>query len=145
MKNNSKLLNEELNKSKYLMGLIESNGSEKQLGKKIEKEHDPTYNKIKKYYEKHKDFPGKEQFFEWIVDDHLDEFKDYYTRLEKMEKDAKSDKKKINESTDEKIQPKDFKGALANLDSLIKSYEEKIELLKKHKKGLIQKFSNKQK
>ena len=42
MKNNIKLLNEELNKSKHLMGLMESNGSEKQLGKKIEKEHDPT-------------------------------------------------------------------------------------------------------
>lgn len=31
---------------------------------------------------------------------------------------------------------------LSNLDELIKLQEEKIELLKKHKKGLIQHFEN---
>lgn len=59
-------------------------------GIKHEKEHDKTYENIKKYYEKHKDFPGKMQVFEWIAKDHHDDFKKYYTELKKMEKENKS-------------------------------------------------------
>ncbi len=62
--------------------------SELQKGVKVEKEHDSTYTRIKNFYKKHNDFPNKELVFKWIANDHLDEFKDYYTRLEKMEKEA---------------------------------------------------------
>ena len=34
--------------------------------------------------------PNKETVFSWIANDHLAEFKDYYTRLEQMEKEAKT-------------------------------------------------------
>ena len=60
------------------------------MGKEVEKEHDPTYDKIKKYYESYGDFPNKELVFMWIAKDHLQEFKDYYTRLAQMEKEAKA-------------------------------------------------------
>jgi hypothetical protein len=72
--------------------LYEDYNHELNLGKKIEKEHDSTYNKIKEFYEKNGDFPTKLKVFQWIAEDHLKEFKDYYTRLEEMEKLAKKSK-----------------------------------------------------
>jgi len=68
----------------------EYKSKELKKGIKHEKEHDKTYENIKKYYEKNKDFPGKMLIFKWIAEDHLDDFKDYYTRHKKMEKGAKS-------------------------------------------------------
>lgn len=83
------------------MEMKEDMDKEMSMGKNVEKEHDPTYKRIKKYYEKHNNFPDKEMVFKWIASDHLDEFKDYYTRLKKMEKEAEKDKeaskKKITE------------------------------------------------
>jgi hypothetical protein len=61
------------------------------IGTIVEKEHDKTYENIKKYYKENNDFPNKTLVFKWIAEDHLDEFKDYYTRLTKMEKEAESD------------------------------------------------------
>ena len=54
----------------------------------IEKEHKPTINWIKSYYKKHKKFPPDKEVYKSISKDHLKEFKDYYTHLKKMEKEA---------------------------------------------------------
>ncbi len=87
---NKKLLKSEINHSKHLMGVKENHASELEMGKKVEQEHEPMYNNIKKYYEAYGDFPNKDLVFMWIAEDHLKEFQDYYTRLYKMEKEAKS-------------------------------------------------------
>ena len=85
-----KNLTEELNRSKRLMGLKEN--QELAMGKEIEKEHQPMYDKLKNYYDSYGDFPNEELVFMWIAKDHLAEFNDYYTRLEKMENDAEQNK-----------------------------------------------------
>jgi hypothetical protein len=86
----TKLLKSEINRSKDLMGIKENHASELEVGKKIEREHDPTYENIKKYYNTYHDFPSKDLVFMWIAEDHLAEFQDYYTRLVDMEKKAES-------------------------------------------------------
>lgn len=82
------------------MGLNENNDEKSnkkiQLDKRkeVEKEHDPTYKKMKDHFEKTGQFPDKETMFKWIAEDHLDEFKKYYIPyLQDMEKKASSDKK----------------------------------------------------
>jgi len=86
----NRYLIDEIAHMKRLMFLREEK-SEMQMGVDVEKEHDPTYKKIKDYYKEHNDFPDKKMVFKWIAEDHLEEFKDYYTRLAKMEKEAKSE------------------------------------------------------
>lgn len=95
-----KKLLQEINRSRTIMGcnvLTEEEAEAKynpeqlDMGKDVETEHDPTYEKIKDYYEETGDFPTKKQVFEWIAKDHLDEFKDYYTRLADMENQAEKE------------------------------------------------------
>jgi hypothetical protein len=76
-----------------------------ELGKKIEQEHKPTYDKIKAYYKEHKKFPAFEEVTTWISEDHLEEFKKYYDALLKMEDYLKKqieaeDKKPIKEANE---------------------------------------------
>ena len=113
-----KKLLQEINRSRYMFGLKalteeeaekKINPEQMDMGKDVEKEHDPTYEKIKKHYEETGDFPKKEQVFEWIATDHLDEFKDYYTRLKKMEKEAEADKKDGETEKPEKESEEDEK------------------------------------
>lgn len=61
----------------------------------LEREHNPTYNKLKAFYDKHGKFPSKDEFFLWIVEDHSEE--GYYKALRQMEKDLKK-KETIKES-----------------------------------------------
>ena len=67
--------------------LIEKNDIGNQLlaGIDVEKEHYPTYTKIKKFYLKHNTFPKSKTVYKWIAMDHLKEIPDYYSRLKKME------------------------------------------------------------
>lgn len=58
------------------------------VGREIEKEHLPTYEWMINYFNEHGEFPPFEAFTEHISGDHLDELKDYYTRLVAMEKEA---------------------------------------------------------
>jgi hypothetical protein len=53
------------------------------LGKKIEKEHYPTYRKLKAYHSKSGKCLSKEKFAESIAKDHIKEDKNYYTKLNK--------------------------------------------------------------
>jgi hypothetical protein len=87
-------------------------------GKDVEKEHDPTYKKMKDHFDKTGQFPDKETMFKWIAEDHLDEFNKYYIPyLEDMEKKAKADKKKdIKEGIFDKVW-------INRLQSIIKIYE----------------------
>jgi len=57
-----------------------------EIGKKIEKEHNPTYLFLEDYVEKHGKLPPKEEFYQSIAEDHLKENNAYYTYLKKMEK-----------------------------------------------------------
>lgn len=52
-------------------------------GKKIEKEHYPTYRKLKAYHQKTGKCMPKEKFAEDIAKDHLKEDKNYYIKLQK--------------------------------------------------------------
>jgi hypothetical protein len=58
---------------------------ELQKGIKVEMEHMDTFKRIEEYYIKYKQMPTVEQMSGWVARDHLKEFDDYYTRLEKME------------------------------------------------------------
>lgn len=58
---------------------------ELEMGIKVEREHASTIKWIKEYYKEHNEFPPDEEVFEKISLEHLDEFKDYYTRLKAME------------------------------------------------------------
>jgi len=49
-----------------------------QVGIEIEKEHLPTVNKIKEYFEKKGALPPNELIYEWISLDHISEYKNYY-------------------------------------------------------------------
>jgi sulfur relay (sulfurtransferase) DsrC/TusE family protein len=60
-------------------------GKELEMGTKVEEEHADTIEWLKDYYEKYKTWPPDEEVFKNIAKDHLEEFKDYYTRLKKME------------------------------------------------------------
>ena len=54
-------------------------------GTRIESEHALTIKWIEDYYAKNGQFPPDEEVFKQIAVDHLDEFKDYYSRLKSME------------------------------------------------------------
>jgi len=60
-----------------------------EIGIEVEREHKPTYEKIKAYLEEHGKLPPEEQVYEWISGNHIDEFETYYTALEKMEEELK--------------------------------------------------------
>jgi hypothetical protein len=55
-------------------------------GIEVEREHKKTYDWLKELFEAGESFPDEDEFFGMIASDHLDEFEDYYDRLEKMEK-----------------------------------------------------------
>jgi len=63
-------------------------------GIKVEKEHIPTMKYIKDKFGKYHKMANTEDIAEHIAGDHLEEIKDYYTRLLEMEKQAKGDKKR---------------------------------------------------
>jgi hypothetical protein len=54
-----------------------------QMGMDVEEEHLDTYNWLEEYFKKNKKMPNREDFYKSIVEDHLKEFDDYYTRLMK--------------------------------------------------------------
>jgi len=63
-------------------------------GKKVEKEHYPTYRKMVAYHQKTGKCLPKEKFAEDIAKDHISEFpKGYYTELAKMENKLKKENK----------------------------------------------------
>ncbi len=65
--------------------------SELALGQKIEVEHLPTYLWLCSYLQEQGCLPPADEFCTHISLDHLEELKDYYTRLVKMEKDARAE------------------------------------------------------
>ena len=64
-------------------------------GIKVEEEHKKLYNFIKNALEKNDvEMPLEPRdFYKMIAVDHIDEIKDYYTRLDRMETEAKKEKK----------------------------------------------------
>lgn len=66
--------------------------TERTLGLKVEREHSKTIKAIIADAKAGK-LKSLEFYIGMFADDHLDEIKDYYTRLMKMEKDAKKDEK----------------------------------------------------
>lgn len=60
-----------------------------EMGIDVEKEHDPTIDKIENEYDIKVD--DREEIYQSIAQDHLDEFPDYYDRLDKMEKEAEDE------------------------------------------------------
>lgn len=60
------------------------------MGKEVEKEHAPTVKKILESIKDGKVTMTEEQIFESIAQDHVNEIPDYYTRLKKMEDEAKA-------------------------------------------------------
>ncbi len=71
-------------KNKYIVDKKEVI-DELESGIKVEKEHLPTFKKIKEFYEKNKTWPEEKIVYKWIAEDHLKEHKDYYTKLLSME------------------------------------------------------------
>jgi len=65
-----------------------------EIGTKIESEHKDTFKFIKDYKKKHGEYPPEEMVYKQIAKDHLSEFKDYYTRLIAMEKQAEQEMSK---------------------------------------------------
>ena len=63
-------------------------------GARIESEHSATYKFIQNYLKEHGKLPPEEEVYKNIAKDHIDEIKDYYTRLKKMEQEAKVSMKK---------------------------------------------------
>jgi hypothetical protein len=57
------------------------------MGVKVEAEHKPTIEWLKKYYQEHNEWPPDEDVYEHISSDHLLENEKYYTYLAKMEKE----------------------------------------------------------
>ena len=97
-----------------------------EMGIKVEAEHEPTYEKIKKYYSDVKLWPSNSIVYKWIAEDHLNEISDYYTRLDKMEKEAKkldvSTEKEPSES-EEKTESKKYKSEASTKDIKVKHPE----------------------
>lgn len=60
-----------------------------QMGIEVEKEHDPTIDKIEKEFDI--EVKDREEIYQSIAQDHLDEFDDYYDRLDYMEKEAEAE------------------------------------------------------
>jgi hypothetical protein len=61
------------------------------IGRKIEREHYPTYRKLEAYHKKIGKCMPKDKFAESIASDHIKEFPkgNYYSELAKMEKKLK--------------------------------------------------------
>ena len=76
----------------YIKLFEEYFSSELRMGVSVEREHEGMYRKLKAHFEKYNELPPKKDVFKWIAEDHLKEFKDYYTLLKKMEKEAKLQK-----------------------------------------------------
>lgn len=73
---------------------------ELEAGEKIEREHKPTYEKIKAYYKEHGKMPPEDDVYKWISENHLEEFKKYYTLgLIPMEKKLKKEMGELKEHT----------------------------------------------
>ena len=53
------------------------------VGIKIEREHKPTINYIKKYIKTNKKLPPNTQIYKHIVQNHIAEHKNYYFKLKK--------------------------------------------------------------
>jgi len=68
--------------------------SQLEIGTRIESEHKDTFKFIKDYYKKHGKYPPEKEVYSQIAKDHISEFKDYYTRLIAMEKQAEQDMEK---------------------------------------------------
>lgn len=71
-----------------------SKATQLEIGTKIESEHKDTFKFIKDYRKKHGEYPPEEMVYKQIAKDHLSEFKDYYTRLIAMEKQAEQEMSK---------------------------------------------------
>lgn len=68
---------------------VEYDPAELKRGIEVEKEHADLYKHLKSLYP---DFRmSLDEFAEWIAKGHLREIKDYYTRLDRMESEAKGD------------------------------------------------------
>jgi rubrerythrin len=69
--------------SAYLKGA----GSQLEMGKKVEEEHDDIYKYFEKFLKKHDlEMPlSRDEFFEMIAKSHIREIENYYDRLKKME------------------------------------------------------------
>jgi len=66
--------------------------NELEMGVKVEKEHKEIYDDLKKKFGEK--FPWTlDEFYKKIAMAHLDEFKDYYTKLKKMEEEANKNMK----------------------------------------------------
>lgn len=66
-----------------------------QIGTKLESEHKETFQFIKQYLKDHGKLPPEKEVYKHIAENHLDEFKNYYTKLIEMEsKMKKEDMKK---------------------------------------------------
>lgn len=68
--------------------------SQLKTGIKIESEHKDTIRFINDYLKKHGKLPPEQDVYKQIAKDHLSEFKDYYTRLLAMEKQAEENMQK---------------------------------------------------
>lgn len=69
---------------------LAADSKELEMGKKVEKEHKNTVDKIRSSVKDNKITMTDEEIFESIAKDHLSELSDYYTRLQAMEKEAKN-------------------------------------------------------
>jgi sulfur relay (sulfurtransferase) DsrC/TusE family protein len=77
---------------------IMTKATELETGTKIESEHKDTMKFIKEYQKKYGKLPPAEEVYKSIAKDHLSEFKDYYTRLQQMEKQAEQDMEKATKN-----------------------------------------------
>lgn len=74
-----------------LLSPKEKHDEQLKMGIEVEKEHDPTIDKIEQKY--NIEFEDREEVYSGIAEDHLDEFNDYYDRLEAMENEAEAELK----------------------------------------------------
>jgi len=68
--------------------------SQLKMGIAVEHEHKSTVEYIQKYLNKHGHMPNKTDIYKHIAQNHLNEKKNYYTDLAKMEKGQCNCKKK---------------------------------------------------
>lgn len=73
-----------------VLAKVTEKNSELERGIEVEREHQDLYDHVKKIVPGFKMTP--EEFFEWIARAHLREMRDYYTRLDRMESEAKAEK-----------------------------------------------------
>lgn len=62
-------------------------------GIKVESEHKKTYNFLRNYCQRNRGLPRRKIFYGSIARDHLEEFDNYYSELDKMEKKLKRGKR----------------------------------------------------